>query len=741
MTERHIQPVHPMIKPGGPRPMRPSAPIPTLTPKEIIGILRRHILMIVSLTIMGIITGGVAWFFLQKFQPKYTAITSVEVLPPVEGDPMAFATMQSNKDLYYQFRATKAAFIKQQNTLQALLRRDKIRETKWFEQFNNDIAKAVRDLEKKLGASAPRDSNWIRVSMQCGSAKESALIVNEMVDLFLDEQREMATKDVRAQLAERTKQQQLIKAQLLQSEDTLNIMRSGTDFTNLEGQRNFTDHLTQKLSNIEIEYEDMVSEISNLEGQVETLRIRAEGEHDIVVREQTERDNIAQGMRRNIASLEVALAQQLTVFGEDHRQTKIMREALKQAKADYAIRQEEIGDIRRKSQLRNAEDTLTILTKELESLEQQRIQAKQEYKDLDNLRANYQKIVTIRDEKQQLLEDITNNIEKLNMVFNDPEISKVKSIGLAPEPLRMSFPNIKIFLPAGFMLGFMLGVALAFAIELLNDLLRTPNDVMKYLQVPLLGTIYHADQDDYVEGIELCHVVRQAPYSIISESYRQFRINLKLSGTGNSKKILLVTSDKAGEGKTSVATNMAATLIAENRKVLLIDTNFRKPSTPTLFPLTEAKESAEHPDYGLSNYLMDQCRSEDIIRTSGIAGLDIIDSGPLPSNPAEILNNPNMEQLLEQCRRLYDYVIIDSPPLLVSEAKILAAQTDGTILVFNTESTKRGAAKRVLRELRSINADIIGSVLMGVRAWKGGYFQEIYKSYQQYQQAQLAHSI
>ena len=737
----HIQPPHTMVKPGGPRPLTPSAPTTTLTPKEIIGILRRHILMIVSCMIIGIITGGIAWFFLQKFMPKYTAKTAIEVLPPIKGDPMAFATTQINKDLYYQFRSTNAAFMKQQNILQQLLRRDKIRETKWFEQFNNDIEKTVKDLENHLGVSAQRESNWILVSMTCGSAKESALIVNEMVDLFLDKQREMATRDVRAQLAERTKQQQLLKAQLLQAEDTLNIMRGGTDFANLSGQVTFNDYLTQKLTNIEIKYDDMISQISNLEALVETLRTRAQGEHDVVIREQVERDNIAQGMRRTIANIEVSLAQQLTTFGEDHRQARASRDALKQAKADYAGRQKEIGDIRRYSQLQNAEDQLIIFTKELESLEQQRIQAKQEYKDLDNLRASYQKIVTIRDEKQQLLEDLTNNIEKLNMIFNDPEISKVKAVGLAPEPLRMSSPNIKIFLPAGFILGFMFGVTLAFAIELLNDLLRTPNDVMKYLRVPLLGTIYHADQDEYVEGIELCHVVRQAPYSIISESYRQFRINLKLSGTGDSKKVLLITSSKAGEGKTSVATNMAATLIAEDRKVLLIDTNFRKPSTPTLFPLAEAEESAEHPDYGLSNYLMDQCRSENIIRTSGIAGLDIIDSGPLPSNPAEILDNPNMGQLLDQCRRIYDYVIIDGPPLLVSEAKILAAQADGTILVFNTDLTKRGAAQRVLRELHSINADIIGSVLIGVRAWKGGYFQEVYKSYQQYQQAQLAQPI
>jgi capsular exopolysaccharide synthesis family protein len=151
--------------------------------------------------------------------------------------------------------------------------------------------------------------------------------------------------------------------------------------------------------------------------------------------------------------------------------------------------------------------------------------------------------------------------------------------------------------------------------------------------------------------------------------------------------------------------------------------------------------STEHPDFGLSNYLMGQCQAEEIVRSSGISGLDIIDSGPLPSNPAEILNNTFMDQLLEKCHQSYDYVIIDGPPMLVSEAKVLAFKVDGTILVLNTSSTKRGTALRTLRELRNINADTIGCVLLGVRAMKGGYFQEIYKSYEYYQQTHLAHSV
>ena len=187
---------------------------------------------------------------------------------------------------------------------------------------------------------------------------------------------------------------------------------------------------------------------------------------------------------------------------------------------------------------------------------------------------------------------------------------------------------------------------------------------------------------------------------------------------------------------------MTATLVADDRTVLLIDTNFRKPSTAAVFPRTMPDGSiAEHSDFGLSNYLMGQCGHEEVIRNSGIEGFDIIDSGPLPSNPAEILGNERMTQLFAMNRPLYDYIVIDGPPLLVSEAKTLAVEADGTILVFNTASTRRGMAKRALRELREVNANIVGTVLLGVKSMKGGYFDEVYRSYQQYQQVQVNQPI
>jgi len=698
------------------------------------------LLMIFSAT-LGLVIGGVAWYLFQRFLPAYTAETAIEVLPPGTDDPMEIRTTLANKDLAYQLRFTKAAFIKQQSTFENLLRRDKIRDTEWFKRFNNDIPKTVEDLEDNFRASPQREGNWIMLSMKCHDKKESALIVNEMLNLFLKGQQDIATRDVREQLAKRTDQQRRLRGELQQANDTLETIRKGTEFTNLGGQR-FRDYLDVQLSDLEKMKNELQNNVAQIESFVTTLRVRAEGEFDVIVREQIERDPIASGMRRTIANIELGLAQQENRFGENHRKVRQMRDALKQAKADLAYRQNEIADIKRRANLRNAEDQMTALTEQLEALQKQRNEAKIQHKELDNLRANYEKSLTIRDDKQTMLEEMDAHIEKLYALADDPDISKVKMVGLAPEPLRMSFPRIKIFLPGGFVLGLMVGIGLAFAIELLNDLLRAPSDVMKHLRVPLLGMICHADEDDDVEGVDLFHVVRQAPYSIMSECYRQFRTNLRLSGSGESHKTLLVTSGRAGDGKTSVAVNLSATLVAEDKKILFIDTNFRRPSTATLFPRTEADGSvAEHVDFGLSNYLMGQCEYDDVVRTSGIEGFDIIDSGPLPSNPAEILGSANMTKLLEKSRELYDSVVIDGPPLLISDAKILAAQADGTIVVFNAAATRRGAAQRTLRELRDINANLIGGVLVGVRSMKGGYFQEVYRSYQAYQQIQVAQPV
>ena len=741
------------VPPGRPMSMVPAAAFTdTITPKEIMGILRRHIWMILLCTVIGAITGTGGFFLLQRYYPRYTAKAAIGILPSEGGDPWAFNIGQPQKDTYYQIRFSKAAMVKQQDMLQELIRAEEIRQTDWFKQFAKtdaegniigDLDKATKDaiddLMKNLNAAAPRDYTFIEISMTCGRADESAKITNKMVELFMTSQLEQARRSLGAQKAEQTRQQNEIRTKLGQIEDTEANIRAATPYArlNLTQNTNFRDYMDDKISDIERSFSTLESNRANLEMQIETLKKRASSEQfDEVVNEQVEQDVIARQLRSNIAFTEPVLAERLTRFGEDHRLVREIRDSLKQMREEFEKRQAYIGDVVRKSRYQQAQDEMAAMAQQLETVTKQLQAAHTEYKAVDLIREDYDKYEKKRDEQQELLTQITLFIEKLNAQYQDPLISKLQSLGAAPEPLKMSFPRLMLFLPGGTILGLLTGLGLAFAIELLNDLLRTPTDVKRHLRVPLLGVICHADDDRDIEGVDLAHVVRQAPHSIMSEGYRQLRTNLKLSGPGGVEhKTLLVTSPAAGDGKTSVAVNLAATMLHENKRVLLIDANFRRPSSGRLFPRTEANGSvSEHADFGLSNYLMGQCGDEkEIIRPSGIEGMDIIDSGPLPVNPGELFDDLRMKQLLDRCKEAYEYVIIDGPALVVNDAKILASHADGTLVVFNAAETHRGTAQRVLRELQSVHANTVGTVLMGVKSRKGGYFHEVYRSYHEYQ--------
>jgi polysaccharide biosynthesis transport protein len=284
----------------------------------------------------------------------------------------------------------------------------------------------------------------------------------------------------------------------------------------------------------------------------------------------------------------------------------------------------------------------------------------------------------------------------------------------------------------------MLGLALTFLIEMLNDLVRTPSDIRRFLRIPLLGVIPDANEDRAVDDVDLCHVVKDAPYSLLGECYRRCRTNLDLTGEAGFK-TLLIGSGAPGDGKTSVACNLAAAFVAKYEKVLLIDANLRQPSLHLAFPRTGGSESGETLRQGLTSVLTGECDYQAAIRPSSIPGLDLIYAGPPTSSPAEVLAGYRMKELIEGVAQHYDRVIIDSPPvLLVSDVKVLARLVDATLLVFNAATTTRGAAQRTLFELQEVGAPVIGCVLFGAEAMKGGYFRQQFKAYRKYLKPQLA---
>jgi len=726
------------------RPIRSAEPRPaettSLSPREVFSILRRHIFLIFFLTLLGLAAGGGAWKLLQVKFPRYTAKTYIQVLPPVETDPMTIGTVQLQRDVLYGHRQSIANLIKQQSTIEELLKRDTVKETSWYEKFSGTPAqkdrKRVKYLKNSFGAYAHRDSDFVEISMSCGKAREAAEIVNEMLHLFLARQGVSEQREIADRMRELEVRRDAVRKECNAAENDLDDIRATYEMTDLERPlgRNFQHTITVRLNKLELQRDELALMIKQLEADLSNLEQLADGPVTDQVEAAIENDPTMTALAQQLAFRQAELSGKLSRFGEQHRDVRRLRDSIEKTRQERAQRKAELAQQTTRANLESAQDTLVVLRGRYEALEASRQEAEARKKQLDLARVQYDKALKVRDERLARLDEIKAQIEKLKIMHDDPKTPKVLSVGEAPRPLEMVFSRQWwLWLPTGMILGLLLGTGLAFLVELANDLVRTPRDIDRYVSVPLLGVIPNALEDRQARRVNPAHVVRQAPYSITSEAYRRCRTHLRLSGSTESHRTLLVTSGMTGDGKTSVAANLAASFVASGRNVLLIDANFRKPKLHKLFGREETGDLHESFDFGLSSVLTHQCAPGEAVRPSGVEGLDIVDCGPAPANPAELLGSARMVELLREQRRNYDYIIIDGPPvLLVSDSKVLARLVDAAVLVFNADATPRGAARRAVRELREVEANVVGSILFGARSIKGGYFQEQFKSYKKY---------
>ncbi|MDW0112995.1 CpsD/CapB family tyrosine-protein kinase [Sporosarcina saromensis] len=194
------------------------------------------------------------------------------------------------------------------------------------------------------------------------------------------------------------------------------------------------------------------------------------------------------------------------------------------------------------------------------------------------------------------------------------------------------------------------------------------------------------------------------PKSIISEQYRTIRTNINFSNADIDLQTLLFTSSFPGEGKSTSAANVAIVFAQEGKKVLLIDSDMRKPTMHYTFHTTNTT--------GLSNLLTKQWRLEEVTKVTNIDGLHLITSGPIPPNPAELIGSKSMKDLMEELRKIYDIIIFDAPPLLsVADAQILSNTCDGTILVVNTKQTQKESVLKSKDLLNSAKSNVLGVIL------------------------------
>lgn len=215
-------------------------------------------------------------------------------------------------------------------------------------------------------------------------------------------------------------------------------------------------------------------------------------------------------------------------------------------------------------------------------------------------------------------------------------------------------------------------------------------------------------------------IVKKNPKSLSAEVYRLLRTNLEYSSIDKSLKSIVVTSTEPGEGKSTVAGNLAIILGESGKKVILIDADLRKPSLHKKFKVSNG--------LGLTDYLIGKCKLTDILKNIDDNVL-ILPSGNKVPNPAEIIASKSMEELIETLSEKIDvdYIIIDTPPVKhVADAVVLSGKCDGTIVVVKSGLTKAKDLTNVLGELEKVRANIIGTVLNGVQKNKKDYYNYYY---------------
>lgn len=211
------------------------------------------------------------------------------------------------------------------------------------------------------------------------------------------------------------------------------------------------------------------------------------------------------------------------------------------------------------------------------------------------------------------------------------------------------------------------------------------------------------------------------PKSAEAEAYRTLRTNLQFSSVDEELKTILVTSANAAEGKSTTVCNLAVSFAQIGKKVLLIEGDLRRPRLHKYLNLSN--------QMGISNVLAQHISAQEVIQTT-MLDIQVLTSGPVPPNPAELLNSQRMKQLMEELKGQYDIIIVDAPPVgVVTDAAILSTLVDGTLMVIASHETDSDLALRAMKLLQNVEARVLGTVLTKVPADSKGYYGYQYYDY------------
>lgn len=296
-----------------------------------------------------------------------------------------------------------------------------------------------------------------------------------------------------------------------------------------------------------------------------------------------------------------------------------------------------------------------------------------------------------------------------------------------PTTAQKIFPKLKLCLPAGAIVGGGLGLCWGLFRETRERTFHCSKEISDQLGLPVMAEIGFFDtrrlKSEDFKNISGSVIALHRPLSVPGEVYKSLRTEILFDSPDKSAKVIQITSPLPGDGKSSVAANIAVTLAQANKRVILIDCDLRRPSIANLFSL-----DSENP--GLTSVLLESAELQDAIQSIGIENLSLLCSGQRYSNPADILTSDRLPNLLDTLCQKFDYVILDTPPVLqVTDSSILSNYADAIFLTLRVREGTQVAANQAMKRLTAVRGKIQGIIVNGVRHNRGDGFLQSQTAY------------
>ncbi|HEX8323499.1 MAG TPA: polysaccharide biosynthesis tyrosine autokinase [Tepidisphaeraceae bacterium] len=577
-------------------------------------------------------------------------------------------------------------------------------------------------LKSSITAVPDKMGDLINVSMESTSAQDAATMVNAVVEAYIDyqgRQHKSTAVEVLKIFQKEVDQHEtnLHKTQMAM----LNMKKENPDLTFQTERGSIVTNQLSELSDRLTQAQLRSLDIKTAAAEADAVKDDPAALRRLVEQFQITSDEsiaIDPAMMASYRTGRERLSEMLDRLGSKHEMVRMaekqmgrIQEELQQAARETAASYSSML----KQSLRIADARVEKLQGAMDALRQSAVALNFRQAELEQLRKDEERIT-------RSLELLDSRIKEINV--NEDVGSLTVSVLETAKPGSLVRPLQTKVLGMALVAGLMSGVGLAMLRDLMDQRLRSADEITAVLDLPILGVVPHMMGKN--RAPERGRTVHTQPRSNIAEAYRTIRTAVSFgAGDGVTPKTLLVTSPAPGDGKSTCCSNLAVAFAQSGRRTLLIDADCRRPTQDRIHEI--------EPGHGISDVLAGQVDLADAVRKTEIENLFILPCGVVPPNPSELLDSQALIDLLQRVSQEYDQVLIDSPPVVpVTDARILAASCDAAIIVLRAERSTRRLAEHASDALASVGANLIGVIVNDVPRGKNGQGYDYYYGYGQY---------